>query len=145
MNVQIKAIIETAIYVGDLDATERFYRDIFGLRVIAKEPGRHVFFQVGTSSVLLAFIAETTLKAGEKTPHGAKGPGHFALRPSPWMLGGENCKQTALPSRTRLRGPRAAGPSISVILLGTLSNWLRLAFGDCRVGGELPLPGRRSV
>jgi catechol 2,3-dioxygenase-like lactoylglutathione lyase family enzyme len=77
--MQIQAIIETAIYVDDLGATERFYRDIFGLRVIAKEPGRHVFFQVGTSSVLLGFIAETTLKAGEKTPHGAKGPGHFAM------------------------------------------------------------------
>ena len=62
MTLQIHAIIETAIYVDDLDATEHFYRDIFGLRVIAKEPGRHVFFQVGTSSVLLAFIAETTLK-----------------------------------------------------------------------------------
>jgi catechol 2,3-dioxygenase-like lactoylglutathione lyase family enzyme len=77
--LQIHAIIETAIYVDDLDATERFYHEIFGLRVIAKEPGRHVFFQVGTSSVLLAFIAETTLRPGEKTPHGAKGPGHFAM------------------------------------------------------------------
>lgn len=79
MNLQIKTITETAIYVDDLHATERFYHDIFGLRVIAKEPGRHVFFQVGTSSVLLAFIAETTLKASEKTPHGANGPGHFAM------------------------------------------------------------------
>jgi catechol 2,3-dioxygenase-like lactoylglutathione lyase family enzyme len=77
--MQIQAIIETAIYVDDLDATERFYRDIFGLRVIAMVPGRHVFFQVGTSSVLLAFIAEATLKPDEKTPHGAKGPGHFAM------------------------------------------------------------------
>ena len=77
--MKIQAIIETAIYVVDFDATERFYRDIFDLRVIAKVPGRHVFFQVGTSSVLLAFIAEATLKAGEKTPHGAKGPGLFAM------------------------------------------------------------------
>ena len=79
MNVQIQAIIETAIYVDDLDATEHYYRDIFGLRVIAKEPGRHAFFQVGTSSVLLAFIAATTLRSSEKTPHGTKGPGHFAM------------------------------------------------------------------
>jgi catechol 2,3-dioxygenase-like lactoylglutathione lyase family enzyme len=78
-SLPIQAIIETAIYVDDLDATERFYRDIFDLRVIAKEPGRHVFFQVGTSSVLRAFIAEATIKASEKTPHGAKGPGHFAM------------------------------------------------------------------
>ena len=77
--MRIQAIIETGIYVNDLDGTERFCRDNFGLRVTAKEPGRHVFFQVGTSSVLLAFIAEATLKATEKTPHGVKGPGHFAM------------------------------------------------------------------
>lgn len=78
-DVNIKAIIETAIYVGDLDKTETFYRTILGLTVIAKEPGRHVFFQVGASSVLLAFIADATLKGDQLTPHGAKGPGHFAL------------------------------------------------------------------
>ena len=54
--MNIKAIIETAIYVADLDETDTFYRTILGLTVIAKEPGRHVFFQVGASSVLLAFM-----------------------------------------------------------------------------------------
>lgn len=77
--MQIQAIIETAIYVDDLDATERFYHGILGLRVIAKEAGRHVFFQAGASSVLLAFIAEATLKGDQLPAHGAKGPGHFAL------------------------------------------------------------------
>lgn len=74
----IKAIIETAIYVDDLQVTEAFYRTILGLKVIAKESGRHVFFQVGEANVLLAFLAETTLRE-KKTPHGAKGPGHFAF------------------------------------------------------------------
>src|SRR5262249_31669327 len=46
---------------------------------MGREPGRHVFFQVGESSVLLAFLAEATLKGGILPPHGAKGPGHFAL------------------------------------------------------------------
>ena len=48
-------------------------------RSSSKSTGRHVFFQVGDNSVLLAFIAEATLKSGERTPHGATGPGHFAL------------------------------------------------------------------
>jgi len=78
-DMTIKAIIETAIYVADLDETETFYRTILGLSVIAKEGGRHVFFQVGGSSVLLAFLADATLKGDQPTPHGAKGPGHFAL------------------------------------------------------------------
>jgi catechol 2,3-dioxygenase-like lactoylglutathione lyase family enzyme len=47
--------------------------------VIAKEAGRHVFFHAGASSVLLAFIADTTLKGDQLPPHGAKGPSHFAL------------------------------------------------------------------
>src|ERR1051325_10948344 len=79
MTLRIQTLTETAIYVDDLDATERFYRDIFGLRVIAKEAGRHVFFQVGTSNVLLAFVAAATLKGDQLPAHGAKGPGHFAL------------------------------------------------------------------
>jgi len=77
--MNIKAVIETAIYVDDLQATEAFYGTILGLTVIAKVRGRHVFFLVGASSVLLAFIAETTLNGDHLPPHGAKGPGHFAL------------------------------------------------------------------
>ena len=78
-DVTIKAIIETAIYVTNLDEAESFYGTILGLTVIAKEAGRHVFFRVGASSVLLAFIAETTLNGDHLPPHGAKGPSHFAL------------------------------------------------------------------
>src|SRR5437660_4089163 len=37
------------------------------------------FFQVGEASILLAFIAEATLKGDHLPSHGAKGPGHFAL------------------------------------------------------------------
>lgn len=77
MNIQ--AIIVTAIYVDDLDQAEVFYRDVLDLPVIGKEAGRHVFFQVGTASVLLAFLAEATLKGDHLPAHGAKGPGHFAL------------------------------------------------------------------
>jgi len=77
--LKIKAVIETAIYVDDLQAAETFYGTILGLRVVGKEPGRHVFFQVGEASVLLAFLAEATLKGDQLPPHGASGPGHFAL------------------------------------------------------------------
>lgn len=77
--MNIKAIVETAIYVDDLDEAEDFYRRILGLRVIGNEPGRHVFFQVGEGNVLLAFLAEATRRDGPLPPHGATGPGHFAL------------------------------------------------------------------
>src|SRR5262249_21382169 len=79
VNLRIQAIIETAIYVDDLQATDTFYRTVLGLPVISKEPGRHVFFQAGDASVLLAFLAEATLRGDQLPPHGATGPGHFAL------------------------------------------------------------------
>jgi catechol 2,3-dioxygenase-like lactoylglutathione lyase family enzyme len=78
-SLKIKAITETAIYVDDLPATQAFYGAILGLRVMGHEPGHHVFFQVGASSVLLAFIADATVKGDHLPSHGAKGPGHFAL------------------------------------------------------------------
>jgi len=77
--MNIRAIVETAIYVADLQATEAFCGTILGLTVIAKERGRHVFFLVGASNVLLAFIADATLNGDHLPPHGAKGPSHFAL------------------------------------------------------------------
>lgn len=76
---EIEAIIETGIYVDDLDRAETFYRDVLGLALIAKEPGRHVFFRVGQRNVLLAFNTAATLKGDMLPAHGAKGPGHFAL------------------------------------------------------------------
>ena len=77
--MKIKAVVETAIYVDDLPATETFYRAVLGLPIIGKEPGHHVFFRVGESNVLLAFLAEATLKGDPLPAHGASGPGHFAL------------------------------------------------------------------
>lgn len=75
----IQAVVETGIYVDDLDRAEAFYHQVLGLPVIAREPGRHVFFRVGAASVLLVFNAATTLRGDQLPAHGASGPGHFAL------------------------------------------------------------------
>jgi catechol 2,3-dioxygenase-like lactoylglutathione lyase family enzyme len=77
--MKINAITETAIYVDDVQAAETFYSTVLGLNVIAREPGHHVFFQVGESNMLLAFVAKATLKSDQLPTHGATGPGHFAL------------------------------------------------------------------
>ncbi len=76
---EIEAVVETALYAENLEQVERFYTDVLGLRVIAKELGRHVFFRVGRGSVLLAFNPQATLAGGVLPAHGARGPGHFAL------------------------------------------------------------------
>jgi catechol 2,3-dioxygenase-like lactoylglutathione lyase family enzyme len=75
----ILTVVETGVYVDDLDRAEAFYRAVLGLVPIGRDPGRHVFFRVGTSSMLLLFNAETTLRGGMFPPHGARGPGHFAF------------------------------------------------------------------
>jgi catechol 2,3-dioxygenase-like lactoylglutathione lyase family enzyme len=77
-------ILETALYVGDLDVSERFYRDVIGLERIACVEGRHVFFRCG-GGILLLFVADETLKPSRNPampvpPHGSKGPGHACFR-----------------------------------------------------------------
>lgn len=79
MTQPIEALVETGIYVDDLARAEAFYRDVLGLAVHARDPGRAVFFRVGGGHMLLVFLAEATRKGGHLPAHGAAGPGHFAF------------------------------------------------------------------
>lgn len=74
----ILAVVETSIYVDDLDRAEIFYREVLGLTIMGREAGRHVLFRVG-DCMLLVFRAEATRKGDVFPAHGAVGPGHFAL------------------------------------------------------------------
>ena len=81
------AILESALYVTDLDAAETFYGEILGLERIARADGRHVFFRCGRG-ILLLFNAEATKQppsADAKLPvppHGASGQGHLCFAAS---------------------------------------------------------------
>jgi catechol 2,3-dioxygenase-like lactoylglutathione lyase family enzyme len=79
----IRCIVEAAIYSIDLDAAERFYRDVLGLPCLGKEAGRHVFFQAGEQQVLLVFCPAATLKGDRLPAHGSDGAGHVALGIAP--------------------------------------------------------------
>jgi len=84
--MQPRAILESGLYVDDLDAAERFYRDVLGLEVILKAEGRHVFFRCG-QGVLLLFNPDATSTPYENVklpvpPHGARGPGHLCFAAS---------------------------------------------------------------
>ncbi len=74
-------ILEACVYAGDLDAAERFYTTVLGMEVIARVPGRHVFFRCG-GRVFLVFNPERTREGGPVPGHGAEGAGHvcFAMR-----------------------------------------------------------------
>ncbi len=79
---KITGILETVLYVSDIDRAERFYLEVMGLTQIGKEPGRHVFFRVG-SGVLLLFRAERTRRTTSLPPHGADGEIHVCFTASP--------------------------------------------------------------
>lgn len=72
-------ILETCLYVEDLDVAQAFYSEILGLTAFAAVEGRHVFFRCG-ESVLLLFNPSETAKASRDVPvHGAHGAGHIAF------------------------------------------------------------------
>jgi catechol 2,3-dioxygenase-like lactoylglutathione lyase family enzyme len=78
-------VLETSLYAVDLAAAERFYGDVLGLPVFARETGRHVFFRCGTAMLLVFDPARTTSVAGEVDGvpiprHGALGAGHVCFR-----------------------------------------------------------------
>lgn len=81
-----EAVVEAAIYANDLASAEAFYARVLNLPVIGKEPGRHVFFRVGTGTVLLVFQPESTERGDLFPSHGARGPGHVALGIRPEVL-----------------------------------------------------------
>lgn len=77
------AILETALYCDDLEAAKRFYGELLGLEIIVEVQGRHVFFRLA-GSVLLIFDPKATSTAESSSlgvpPHGATGPGHACFR-----------------------------------------------------------------
>jgi catechol 2,3-dioxygenase-like lactoylglutathione lyase family enzyme len=82
--MQPSGILESSLYVTDLDAAEAFYGGLIGLERIARVEGRHVFFRCG-EGVLLLFNAEETVKPTANPrlpvpPHGAHGAGHLCFR-----------------------------------------------------------------
>jgi catechol-2,3-dioxygenase len=60
---------ETCLYVHDLEKIKQFYHEVLELPIINYDPGKHIFFRLG-SSVLLCFNPEDS--KGKVSP-----PGHF--------------------------------------------------------------------
>jgi catechol 2,3-dioxygenase-like lactoylglutathione lyase family enzyme len=82
--MKIDGVLETCLYAADLVAAEQFYTGVLGLEVIAREPGRHVFFRSGHGVFLVFNPAHTssqvTTVGGIGIPlHGAGGIGHTAF------------------------------------------------------------------
>ncbi|HKL55696.1 MAG: VOC family protein [Roseovarius sp.] len=80
------AILEAGLYAEDLPAARAFYGGVLGLEEVIHVEGRHVFYRVG-GSILLIFNPNATAKGTSdgKLPvpaHGAHGPGHLCFAAS---------------------------------------------------------------
>jgi catechol 2,3-dioxygenase-like lactoylglutathione lyase family enzyme len=107
-------VLETALYVDDLDAAERFYGGTVGLQRVLRADGRHVFFRCGPGLLLLFLAAETRKPARHGPPvpvHGATGAGHVCFAASAEELDGwrAHLEAAGVPGRGRFqvaeRGP----------------------------------------
>jgi catechol 2,3-dioxygenase-like lactoylglutathione lyase family enzyme len=80
-------ILETCLYVDDLEGAERFYSDVLGLTFVSRQQGRHVFFRCGQRMLLLFNPLGSRASHEEFPPHGAFGPGHVAFGVAEKALG----------------------------------------------------------
>lgn len=78
-----QGVLEAALYAKDLDEASVFYGEILGLERVVHVEGRHVFYRVGPT-ILLIFNPDATAE-GSSNPalpvpaHGAHGPGHLCF------------------------------------------------------------------
>ncbi|MFJ5368898.1 VOC family protein [Bosea sp. CER48] len=80
---RLNRIVETALYVDDLDRSREFYEEKLGLTPLLKTKTLFAY-DVGGSSVLLLFLRGASLKVqnsagGSIPPHDGSGPLHIAF------------------------------------------------------------------
>ncbi|MCA6107911.1 VOC family protein [Bradyrhizobium cenepequi] len=80
---KLSGVIETALYVDDLDRARTFYTDVLDLKSLTSD-SRFLAFDVGSRNVLLLFHRGATLETvhfpgGTIPPHDGNGPIHAAF------------------------------------------------------------------
>lgn len=75
----LKAILETALYVDDIEVSCAFYEEVIGLPCLMRGE-RLCSFDVGGRSILLLFLRGGTLD-GAETPEGDRIPPHDGAGP----------------------------------------------------------------
>jgi len=77
--LRVDQVLETCLYVDDLEAAEVFYQGVLGLRLVSRQVGRHSFFRCGNRMFLLFNPQESRSDGQTFPPHGSVGPGHVAF------------------------------------------------------------------
>ncbi len=136
--MKARRILETCLYVDDLDRAEEFYRRVFGLELYAKVEGRHVFFRCGNSMFLLFNPIKTSQPGGSVPAHGSRGAGHAAFAMSPDEIPGwrEQLLQEGVAIEKEIAWPSGGysiylrDPAGNSVELATLQTWNNLQDSD---------------
>jgi hypothetical protein len=130
--LKIKAVIETAIYVDDLDDAEDFYRTILGLLAAT--------FSFRWGRPKFCWLSSPKPRSRATCCRRMEPPGRaisrWELKQTHWTVGGSICKIMASRLKKKWSGPEGVSLPTFVTLRRIWWNWLRLGYGDCRVGGE---------
>lgn len=116
----VTGVLETALYVEDLDRSIAFYRDLFGFEILARDD-RFCALKVGDHAVLLLFrrgASTEPIAVGNQPdkipPHDGVGYLHFALSiPAdaldPWRA---RLAEKKLPLASTIHWPRTRSTSL---------------------------------
>jgi len=75
------SILETVLYASDIEQAVWFYHEVLGLEKPGGASDLMTAFRIDENHVLLMFNPQESDKPGRGVPsHGARGPGHIALR-----------------------------------------------------------------
>ncbi len=76
-----RSILETVLYNADLETGQWFYSTVLGLDLVGAGSDLMFVCRVDADHLLLVFDPRESDKPGRDVPsHGARGPGHVALR-----------------------------------------------------------------
>jgi catechol 2,3-dioxygenase-like lactoylglutathione lyase family enzyme len=114
---QIHRVLETALYVDDLDRAARFYRDVLQLPMLLRD-ARLCVFDARGQTILLLFLRggsteEAVLPGGNIPPHDGSGPLHmaFAIAATELEVWEEHLARHSIEIEGRVKWPRG-GESI---------------------------------
>ena len=130
--MKLDRVIETCLYVDDLDRAAGFYENVLGLTALTSD-ARFRAYDVGGQSVLLLFRRGATLETvhmpgGTIPPHDGHGPLHMAFAIAADALPqweAAAAATTASPSKAAPTGRAAGTASTFVIRTDIFWNWRR--------------------